>query len=291
MVFAPSHWPPRNTAFPPFLRNVSIRSKLLLAFAVIVLLSGGVAVLALSINLEIRTDISQIKEAATDRAEAVSTMAESLLALQLHRQELISERMRMEHDAAAGTSREKQIAKLIETSIQQFEKDGLEEARKGTIELLQTEERQGHADEIDGAREELSMLEAITAQFSSLKKDLEDHLLSPGAGSPSAEDIARRSQKFSAVSGLVENYEAYMKDDLKRDVDSIQRSLRNSNRNLLLFALVVLALSTFLTWYISQKISRPIGLLADSAQRIGRGNLQTVVELPSRTNLDFWPTL
>jgi len=145
----------------------------------IVLLSAGVALLAFIINLEINADISQIRQAATDQAEAVSTMAESLLALQMHRQELIAERLQAGREGSAMTPREAEIAKSAESSMQQFEKDGLGEARKQTLELISAEERQGHTDEIRKAREGLSLLDQIATSFSILKKDLENNLLRP----------------------------------------------------------------------------------------------------------------
>ena len=78
----------------PLLKDMSIRNKLLAAFGTITLLTGIVGFIAVSINSDIRTDISQVRLAAIENAEAVSTMAESLLELKLYDQELMTEKHR-----------------------------------------------------------------------------------------------------------------------------------------------------------------------------------------------------
>ena len=103
----------------PLLRDLSIRTKLLAAFGTITLLTGIVGFIAVSINSQIRTDISQIRQAAIENAEAVSTMAESLLELKLYDQELMTERHRA--TIASESPDFSKIAQNIAETTKEFE--------------------------------------------------------------------------------------------------------------------------------------------------------------------------
>src|ERR1700730_9640110 len=142
-------------------RNMAIRGKLLLASGAIVLLSGIVGFVALTINSAIRIDISQIRQDIA-KPEGVAVMAESLLTLKLHRQELLAEKHRAIHNSAQAPESPDlaKITQAVAETIKQFE-GGLAACHNRARRSLELSKQDGHADEIDDAKLELLMIDGI----------------------------------------------------------------------------------------------------------------------------------
>ena len=216
---------------------ISTRGKLLLASSAIVLLSGTVGFVALTINSEIKSDISQIRQAAIEKAEWVSTMAESLLALKAESPDLAKFTQ-----AAAET-------------IKRFE-GGLAACRNDTLRSIELAKHKGQADDIHQAKQELLMLDGIESRFALLKKDIQYNLTLET-------DIAPRSDDYDRVSSVVEDYESHVKIQLDRKGRNIEKLVQRANAILLSFALLIPVITAFLMWCIYRLISA-----AEKAQRM-----------------------
>jgi PAS domain S-box-containing protein len=255
------------------LRDISIRSKLLLAFGAITLLTGVVGFIAASINSDIRTDISQIRQAAIENAEAVSTMAESLLELKLFDQELVTERHRS--TTTSESPNVSKIARDIAETTKEFE-EAVAVSRKITEQDIELAKSEGAAEEARKANEELLLLDDIKLNFGRLEKVIQNDLDGVDVS------LDKEGGAYDQVSGLVEKYETDTKKHVGDEVHNIEASLSRTNVVLLSSVLLILVLGSFLTWFISRTVSQPIGLLKDFAQRIGQGDLDATVKLRSQ---------
>jgi PAS domain S-box-containing protein len=257
----------------PLLRDISIRTKLLLAFGTITLLTGTVGFIAVTINSDIRTDISQVRLAAIENAEAVSTMAESLLELRLYDQELIAEKHRA--TIASEPPDFSKIAQDIAETTNEFE-GALALSHKITLQDIELSKREGATEEAQKTAEELPLLDDIKLKFSRLKNDIQSEVDGTNTGLNKEEDA------YNQVSSLVEKYEIDAKNRVSSEVHNIEAALSRANTILLSSVLLILVLGSFVTWFISRTVSQPIGMLKDFAQRIGRGDLGATIQLQSQ---------
>jgi signal transduction histidine kinase/DNA-binding response OmpR family regulator len=227
---------------------MAIRGKLLLASGAIVLLSGIVGFVALTINSAIRIDISQIRQ-DIQKPEGVAAMAESLLALKLHRQELLAEKYRAIHNSAQAPESPDlaKITQAVAETIKQFE-GGLAACRNCALRSLELSKQDGKADEIDDAKQELLMIDGIGLRFSQLKKDVQNNLTFET-------DIAPRSDAYDQVSAEVEAYESHVGSDLGDEVGRIDELVQRAHAILLSFALLIPVITGFLIWLIFRLIS------------------------------------
>ena len=264
------------------LMNISIRRQLLIAFGIIVVLSATVGIVAFTINSSIRTSLAQVRKAALHKAEGVSVMAESLRELQGYEQEILVEKYRGKKGSMQGpdSSAVARINGIIAATCDQFVEKGVVASRQDSKEDLRLSQNQGHLADAQEAQEELNVLDQIQQTFSLYVDDLKRSVAS-NTEPPSEEYLAQHLKGYKNVSDLVETYEHKERRQLDSETHAIEDSLQRSNSILLCFALVILAISSFLIWYIDRLISHPIDLLKTGAQRISRGDLQSTVELDS----------
>ncbi len=267
--------------FMPLIRDMSIRTKLLLAFGTITLLTGIVGVIAAGINSGIRTDISQIRQAAIENAEAVSTMAESLLELKLYDQELTTERHRA--IIASESPNISKIAQDISQTTDEFE-GAVALSRKIAQQQIELTKREGVEKEAQKANDELLLLSDIESKFGQLKKVIQSDVGGSNIG------FDKEDNAYDQVSDLVEKYETDTKNRVGTEVQNIEGALSHANAILLSSVLLILVLGSFLTWFISRTVSQPIELLKDFSQRIGRGDLNATVKLRSQDEFGLLAT-
>jgi len=143
------------------LTHLSIRHKLLIAFGSIALLTAVVGFMAVTINSEIATDISQIREAAVEKAEAVSAMAESLLELKLYTEESL---IGQQATTALGTPNSSKTAQGIADTIHEFE-EALALTRKDAFLAIELAKHEGNAGEVQKAKDEVLLLGEIDSKY------------------------------------------------------------------------------------------------------------------------------
>jgi PAS domain S-box-containing protein len=265
----------------PLLRDLSIRSKLLAAFGTITVLTGIVGFIAVTINSEIRTDISQIRQAAIDNAEAVSTMAESLLELKLYDQELTTETHRAL--LASESPNYSKIAQDIAETTNEFE-GAVALSRKITEQDAELSKREGAAEEFEKTKEELPLLDGIQSKFAHLKAVIQGDVNGANTG------LDKDGASYDQVSELVEKYETDTKNRVSSEAHNIEAALTHANAILMSSVLLILGLGGFLTWFISRTVSHPIEVLKGFAQRIGHGDLDAAVELQSKDEFGLLAT-
>jgi len=202
----------------PLLRNISIRNKLLLAFAVITLLAGIVGFIAVNINSQIRTDISQIRQGSIENAEAVSTMAESLLKLRLYSQELLTEQHRA--TIASESPHFSKMAQEIGETSREFE-EAVALSRKITQQDIELSEREGAREEVEKTKEEFPLLDDIESKFGQFRKVIQSDL--DGAG------LNTEGDAYDQVSDLVEKYETDTKNRVSNEINNIEAALSRAN--------------------------------------------------------------
>jgi PAS domain S-box-containing protein len=260
---------------------MSIRNKLLAAFGTITLLTGIVGFIAVSINSQIRTDISQIRLAAIENAEAVSTMVESLLELRLYSQELVTEK----HWAtiASEPPNFSKIVQKIDETTKEFE-GAVALSRKITEQDIELSMREGATEEAQKTKEEFPLLDDIESKFGQLKKVIQSDVDGTNAG------LDKEGDTYDQVSDLVETYKTDTKNRVSSEVHNIEAALGRANTVLLSSVLLILVLGSFLTWFISRTVSQPIGMLKDFAQRIGQGDLDATIQLQSQDEFGLLAT-
>jgi PAS domain S-box-containing protein len=265
----------------PLLKDMSIRNKLLAAFGTITLLTGIVGFIAVSINSDIRTDISQVRLAAIENAEAVSTMAESLLELKLYDQELMTEKHRA--TISSESPNFSKITQDIAETTNEFE-GALALSRKITLQDIELSTREGATEEAQKTKEELPLLNDIESKFGQLKKAIQGDMDGPNVG------LDKEGDTYDQVSDLVETYETDTKNRVGSEVHNIEAALSRANTILLSSVLLILALGSFLTRFISRTVSHPIEILKDFAQRIGQGDLDATIQLQSQDEFGLLAT-
>ncbi len=251
--------------------SMSISRRLILSFGIIVVLSWAIGLFAWTINAGIRTDLSQIRHAALEKAEDISTMAEALLALKWHREELLLALRAKAPDTSA-------VARAISTAEAQFE-EGLAGCRRDTDQAIVAASREHRTADVQHLQADALAFDGMEDRFTQVKAAIGQELAAAshagGAGAPLSNDLDK-------VSAWVEDYEVEEKSRLAGEVSDIMASLTRSDWMLAILSVVILAASGLFTWFISRTVSHPIHLLKTSAERIGRGEPNVTIELGSR---------
>jgi len=259
-------------------RQLSIGRKLSLAFGVKAVLTMTVCITAIAINSDIKVQVQEINRAAIDTAEGVSSMAESLRELSWHRADWLLNKDRAEDDPsdAAAKALQAQSAQRLLRNLEQFQQEGIHACRDSVQGILHSATTNGQNQVVDEARMELVALDDIQTKFTVLADDLREGLKKTDLAN------ARIDEELEAVSEQVENYEAQMKTEDKYLTHEVEHSLRRANFIFILFAVLVVGLSTLFTRFLTRIVSRPLEKLKAAAQEIGQGKFDGIIELPSR---------
>ena len=283
--------PPNPRALPKptssvltLFRRASIRRKLMLMLGIKALVPIAVCFTAIIINSNIKIQVEQINKSAIDKAEGVSSMAESLRDLRWHRAEWLLNEARLNGAPAdaASTARAAKIAKNIRDTLDVFENQGILACRDTVQYAIETGTKHGQAQVVEEARQELTMLDEIKLKFNALANDLKAGL--PGHPADTHLDLAsgRIDADFDALNVPVEDYEAQMKHQDKHQAHEVEHDLRRANSIFIAFCVLVVLLNVGLAGLITKLISRPLEKLKNAAQEIGQGKLDGVIELPSK---------
>jgi PAS domain S-box-containing protein len=272
--------PKKRLSLPEFFGRLSIRRKLSLVFGLKALLTMGVCITAIVTNYGVKTLVQEINRAAVDKAEGISSMAESLRELKWRRAEWLLNETQQPPVAGdvVGAARAAKISPDIMDNLREFQRQGIDASRDCVQYSINMGTRHGQPQIVNEGREEMGMLDDIQAKFTALASHLKLGL------NPNSSEMAgpQMDQAFDALNDSVESLEAQMKNQDKHLTHEVGHALRRANFIFILFCVVILLLNPVLTFLLSKMISQPLEKLKTAAQQIGQGKLDGVIELPSK---------
>ncbi len=267
-----------------FFQRLSIRRKLTWTFGIKALMTSAVCLTAIFINSSVKVQVQQINKAAVDKAEGVSSMAESLRELRWHRADWLLNESRLAKASthAAALARVPKIAQAIRDTLDVFEKQGVLACRDCVQYAIDTGTKDGQAQVVEEAHKEMAMLDDIEANFTLLANDLKAGI--PEHPADMRIDLAsgQIDKDLDTANAPVEMYEAQMKHQDKHQAHEVEHDLRRANFIFILFCVLIVLVNSLLAWFITRMISRPLGMLQTAAREIGRGKLEGEIVLPTK---------
>jgi PAS domain S-box-containing protein len=255
-----------------------IRSKLSMAFGAISVLACGAGAIAVLINSAVKSDVAQIIQCSVEKPKAAAGMAESLLNIELHRQELLAQR---NPTTVEGIS-DQNVAKAVAEDVEHFEQH-MAQCHDVDTRGVQLAVAQEDAEEIKAAKHDVALLGKIQEKFAQMKELLERQMAvtNPSLEASGAALLPVWKRQYEEITTLVQTYDLGADNQLSNEVRQIETSLSRANQTMLWSTLAILVVAGLLAWFISRTFSRPLNLLASAAHRIGEGELNTAVAFDS----------
>ncbi len=249
---------------------MSIRLKLQLSFASLAALAAITALIAAKINWDIRLDVAQISHASIEKHTAADAMQDALTDLRLY----LEERLSGQYEEATEKSR---IDGAINRTLSEFEHSFLN-LRQAALKSVDLAKADGEEYEIKDALQGLIALEEMKVKFLHLKEQIGQ------ASRASPVELAPRVllATYDELRTMVQNYMESGKQELVKEIHSVEDSTNRANRILIESFLIILGVSVVLAWFTTRSLTRPISLLSKAALEIGQGRLSTVIDLHSR---------
>lgn len=266
---------------------MQIRHKLISGLAAICLLVGAVGLISVIYNRDTQRQVSQVNRFSMELNESMSTALFDLVSSQKAAQELMTESQRIdeEPDKEADIIEETEIAeKTLDAHFMDFELQ-LENARTIAENDLQSGRTQGEsAVQIEQTLDKLKKIDEIKKEFAiyqntinSFRAHLKTNLSDADHALEESVEPQYRNNLLPKVLKLKTRVEGELADNnamVDKAISSVNTMLVGSTAGALLFA-------GLLGFFISRSISRPMKKLMHAAIEIGKGKLDTRIEVRS----------
>ncbi len=266
---------------------MKIYHKLALGFLSTSLIVAATTCISLLTNRGIQYDLAQISQSSIDEVESATEMVFTLQVIQTATQELLAEKYKGVIEVKSAAQSVEKLTGLqanIEEKINEFEAH-LAGGRKATNTAIKfningfTE-----AKEIEEEQEELKLLDQVQAEFLVHKKLIEYYLAILSNNPNGAEKFLDKTLEphfKDKLLPLIRAYEADAELELTREAKEVQTSLANANKLIISSTFITLLIAIFLSRLIALSIASPIVKLKNAVTRIGKGSLDTQVNVVS----------
>ncbi len=265
---------------------------LVLAFVGIALLAGLVAFLFAGTSARVLHQVEELRQGGIAQVNAATGMRLALESSQQAAQALLAERYRAQveasHESEWGAARDIDRA-AIRDSLQEFARE-LDSSWQATRTAAALARRYGDSAEAERELNRLSdSLRAIESEFKVYSNQI-DRFVHLARYHPSEQvrehvDDVLRPQYRQKMLPLIRAYEDEAKSGLAADAGEIEAALSAGNRRNRALAGVALAGAILLGLVLARWISHPLGRLSEAAHRVGKGDLETPIEVRSGTEI------
>lgn len=265
---------------------MKIYYKLALGFFSTSLIVAATACISLFTNKDIQHNLTQISQSSIDKVRSADQMVLTLQVIQTNTQHLLAEK----YERIAGIKHTAQSEELTELQVKLGREINeftahLAAARKASktgIQLITN--KSSEIKEIKEAKEELRLLDQVQVEFLVHKKLIGQYLFVLAKHPNGAEKFLHEALKphfKNKLFPLIETYEASANSELTREVKEVKVSIINGNHLIISSAFVTLLIAIFLSRLIALSIANPIVKLKNAVIEIGKGSLDTKVNIVS----------
>ena len=271
---------------------MQIRHKLILGLAGICLLVGAVGLISVIYNRDTQRQVSEVNRLSMELNESMSAALFDLVSSQKAAQELMTESQRMEvepHKEADIVEETEMAEKTMKAHFMDFEQqlenvqtiveNDLQAARSQGAGAVQIEQILDKSKKIDEIKNEFAVYQKNINSFRALlKSNLSDadHAL---------EETVEPQYRKNLLPKLLE-----FKTRVERELDGnnamVDKAISHVNTMIVASTLGALLFAALLGFFISRSISRPMKKLKEAAIEIGKGKLDTRIEVQSGNEFD-----
>ena len=275
---------------------MSLRSRLIGAFLIVLLLVGSLGVLSVLGNRDIERQTVQASESSFLEARAASQMALALERADEVARAMLLERYRRQQTEAGGSPPPEPTVSGVfrdreaefRAALESFD-IALARAREATRVGTDLAAAAGDDRQLQRERQEIQeLLDPATEGFARLKAQAADFLRRIEADPRDAErylDDVLEPHLQGALLPLLEEYSQRAHEEVQEEMQIIRDEIRRTNRittGLSLGALIVLLVMGVALY---RSVARPVAQLTEAAERIGAGELRGLVELETAGEL------
>ncbi len=245
-------------------------------------------------------DVARLQTTTLDETEAAARMTEALQRSQIAAHQLVAARYATLADPSAWPVEQadhewepdpvtEELIDALDSSRDAFG-DALEDARDATLAGLDLA-RQRQADQTGSPRsaETVELVDTLEARFLDYA-ELVERYRHEARYHPSEDVRLFLSDELEAhyrdsMLPAIERYSAHAQQGLDEQLTLMETAFANANRRNLLLTAAALAGAILLGVLIARSIARPLDQLQDALGKLGGGDLETRVELDTRTEI------
>ncbi|MHC4475264.1 MAG: ATP-binding protein [Planctomycetota bacterium] len=254
---------------------MKISQKLILGSIGIVSLVALVGAVAIKFNAEILADVDQILLSNSKEAKAATEIAYQTQRIQSSIDGLLSER-------AGDTRRSNRAMEIdIRNSISKIQQFNLlwEDAIKLGIELSKDKREK---------ETELAAFKVLKAQIDELVLLVNETIAMHAEQGPAAARLLFANKVKSPLTEahrIAKDLEHSTRQQVMTETEQIRRAVRNNAWTSIISTVFGLLAVITVRYFIVKTISKPITELTDAAAKIGKGELETTIEIKSRDEI------
>lgn len=269
---------------------MKLRTRLTLAFLLLASLMAVVGLVAVGADRRIEYYVSQVEQSSAVELQHVSAMALTLQSATTAA-ELVTERYRLRLSGVAASS-ERRSAAQIEAQLWEglaaFEYH-LNECRTANETAIELAVEAG--DDVTAAleRDERSRwVDPLTKRYREVREETKEFVrvaaLDPAAAHRYLDEVLAPHLRGELLP-LVYRYRDMAATQLSHEVERISTEAQGAASVVLLTSVAAVILALVLGFTVSRSIATPILALKDAAERLGRGDLTSRVEIASQDEL------
>ena len=263
---------------------MKLRTKLIVSFAVVVLLVGGIGFTSSYINESVKDQVTAESKDAIKEVELAGEMGLQLFRSLTKTQYLLEAQYRqsLSTDFSKRGMSNEVVIENIDTSLQNV-RQSIQETR----ELIEQDNKTFYSDEADTSSV-LGLLEQLEKKFgiyTSLVKQLQELSKTSYADGKEFFTVTVEPYFRTNLLPLIENVRTTMQQNHQQKIAGLNSELDRVGRILGFATIFALLVAISLTYFLYRSIANPINKLARAAKSIAQGDLDERIDYDSNDEL------
>jgi diguanylate cyclase (GGDEF)-like protein/PAS domain S-box-containing protein len=267
---------------------MKLRQKLLLGFLGNSMLLGFITAVSISTNLHNEYYVTQVSESSVKEFEAATQMNRALEASHIAVHKLMLKKYNTIVSKKRGNSKQQfKELEIIKSELNKFT-EFLTYSKNATNFAMLSAQESGFLEEVEQEQNELKMLNKLDAEFSVHKKLIEQYLFIIDSDVEKSEQFLHDTLEPNfqkKVLPLIQEYESDAKVELNSQSIRILEDIYSARQIISGVSIVAIATAIFSGLFISYSIVKPINKVKEAAIKIGKGKLNTKVNIKSRDEI------
>ncbi len=270
---------------------MKLREKLSLAFLTLAAIVGIVGYASMAINADIEKSALELGTGSTFELKLSHDMAQALDAAQASAERVLLQRHRAAADPSQRAEAHKEADRAREAAMAGLHKleQRLMTARRVVREFDQEDRQGGTAEKSAGSQARAGgPLEELTREVAVYKALLADYFRAAESDPRAAWELlaAKLEPHYrTKVTPLIDEFGKLFELRRSRRIRRMLEGVHQANRLVMISTLVAFFFAAFLGLFLSSRISSPITKLTAAALEIGKGHLDTHVDVSRKDEL------
>ena len=270
---------------------MALRTRLTLAFLLLASLLAVVGFVSVGADRRIEYYVSQVERSSAVELQHVSAMALALQGAKTAAEELVREQYRLRLTRAAESDRQRPLQKIeaeLRQALVSFEHHLNRTGAANDIGVHLALEAGDDATAVRGRDKASRWINSIAQRYAAVQAEV-DEFVRLGNVDPAAADRhldrVLGPQIADELLPLVYRYRATANDALSEAVKRISTEAQAAASVVLLTSVAAVVLALVLGFTVSRSIAVPVLAMQEAAQRLGRGDLTSRVDIASNDEL------